>query len=163
MSTTEARRRYFRAPWGWTLWILTVAAGGGAAIGFAVSGALWVRLLLGGVLLVTVAFSVRGYSVRDGQVLVHRVGWATRLDLANLHRIEHAPGIMRGSIRTFGTGGLFGFVGHFRNDALGSYRAYATKRDHAVVLHMADGPVVVTPEAPDAFVEAVTAERDART
>lgn len=162
MSTTEARRRYFRAPWGWTLWILTVAAGGGAAIGFAVSGVLWVRLLVGSLLLVTVAFSVRGYTVQEGQVLVHRVGWATRLDLAGLRAVEQAPSVLRDSIRTFGTGGLFGFVGHFRNDALGSYRAYATKRDHAVVLRLADGPVVVTPEDPDAFVEAVTAERDAR-
>jgi len=118
-----------------------------------------VQVLLAGILIVPLVFSVQGYAVRDGQLLVHRLGWATRFDLADLRRVEIAPGIMRGSLMTFGNGGLFGFVGHFRNDALGAYRAYATKSEAAVVLYLEGEPVVVTPGDPAAFVEAVEDER----
>ena len=158
MGSAETLRRHFRAPWSWTLWIITLAAGGGIALGLVVSESLPVQILLGGVLVAPLVFSVRGYSVRDGQVLVHRLGWATRFDLMDLQRVEALPGAMRGSMMTFGNGGLFGFVGHFRNDVLGAYRAYATKEENAVVLHLPEGPVVVTPGDPAAFVEVVETE-----
>lgn len=158
----EVRKRHFHAPWSPTLWILTIGAGGGVLIGIVVSGLLWLQVLLGGVLLIPLLLSVQGYSVQDGQVLVHRPGWVTRLDLADLQMIEAVPGVMRGSIMTFGNGGLFGYVGHFRNEALGAYRVYATKRENAVVLHLEDRPVVVTPDEPEAFVEVVEAEWGAR-
>jgi len=157
--TSEVSKRHFGAPWSPTLWILTIGAGGGAGIGIVVSGLLWMQLLLGSILIVPLALSVRGYSVQEGTVLVHRLGWATRIDLTRLQTVEAAPGAMRGSTMTVGNGGLFGFVGHFRNDVLGAYRAYATKRENAVVLHLEDGPVVVTPGDPAAFVEAVENER----
>jgi hypothetical protein len=133
------------------------------AIGVAVSGSLWVRVLLLGPWPVVLAFSVWGYSVRDGQVLVHHPGWTTRLDLADLQAVEATPGIMRGSTMTFANGGLFGFVGHFRNDALGAYRAYATKGENAVVLHLPEDTVVVTPGDPAAFVEVVETEAESAT
>jgi len=117
-------------------------------------------VLLASILIVPLVFSVQGYAVRDGQLLVHRLGWATRFDLADLRRVEIAPGVMRGSLMTFGNGGLFGFVGHFRNDDLGAYRAYATKKENAVVLRLNGRPVVVTPDEPAAFVDAVEAERE---
>lgn len=161
MASADTRRRHFRAPWGWKVWTVTVAAGGGLAIGFVVSGSLWVRGLLGSLLLGTLAFGVRSYSVQDGQVHVHRLGWRpTRFDLEALEDVYVQPGITMGSIMTFGNGGLFAFTGWFRNSLLGSYRAYATKVENAVVLDMNDGPVVVTPDDPTAFVEAVEAERE---
>ncbi len=52
---------------------------------------------------------------------------------------------MKGSIRTFGNGGLFCFSGRFRNRKLGSYRAFATDPKLAVVLRFPDKIVVVTP------------------
>lgn len=161
MGSPETLRRQFRAPWSWKLWTVTLAAGGGLAIGLAVSGSLWVRVLLLGPWPVVLAFSVWGYSVQDGQVFVHHPGWATRLDLAGLQAVEAAPGIMRGSTMTFANGGLFGFVGHFRNGTLGAYRAYATKGENAVVLYLLENPVVVTPDDPAAFVEVVETETGA--
>ncbi len=161
MASANTVRRYFQAPWGWSLWTVTVAAGGGLVIGAAVSGSLWVQVLLGSILLGTLVFSVRGYSVQGGQIHIHRLGWTTRFDLEELQDVDMQPGVMNGSIRTFGNGGLFGFTGWYRNSTLGSYRAYATTGENAVVLHTDDGPVVVTPDDPAAFVEAVEAEQGA--
>ena len=157
---TEENERSFRAPWGTSLWTITIGVGGGLGIGIVVSELLGVQVLLAAILIVPLVLSVRGYTVRDGQLLVHRLGWVTRFDLADLRKVEVAPGVMRGSLMTFGNGGLFGFVGHFRNNALGAYRAYATKKENAVVLRLNGGPVVVTPDEPVAFVDAVKGERE---
>ena len=62
-----------------------------------------------------------------------------------------------GSLRTMGIGGLFGFVGYFHNEILGSYRAYATNELNTVVLVFDGETIVVTPDDPEAFVEAVKA------
>lgn len=107
----------------------------------------------------TAAFSVRGYSVDGETLLVHRLGWTTRFDLSRLTRAEFSPGATAGSMRTFGNGGLFAFVDHFRNAALGPYRAFATDGARTVVLDFATGRgterIVVTPDRPAEFVAAL--------
>ena len=111
-----------------------------------------------GVLILAAFLSVRGYSVVDGKVLVHRLGWSTRLDLSQLQQIEANPSVMVGSIRLMGIGGLFAFLGTFRNELLGVYRAYATDGENAVVLDLNGSMVVVTPDSPTEFVKAVLAQ-----
>lgn len=105
------------------------------------------------------AFMIRGYSVRDGAVWVHRLGWATRIPLGAVRSAEVRPGATVGSLRTFGIGGLFGFSGRFRNDVLGAYRAYVTDGAREVVLETEGEPVVLSPDRPAAFVEAIRKER----
>ena len=60
------------------------------------------------------------------------------------------------SIRTWGNGGLFGFVGHFWTRKLGACYAYATKFDHAVMPVFPNRRLVVTLDAPEPFRRAVT-------
>jgi len=100
-------------------------------------------------------FMVRGYTVTDGAIIVHRLGWNFRLDLASLLSIEADPAALKGSIRLAGNGGLFAFCGWFRSNRLGVYRAFCTDLAHAVVLRFPDRTVVVTPDRPEKFVEAV--------
>jgi hypothetical protein len=106
------------------------------------------------ILLITAAFSVRGYTVRPGMLLIHRLGWATRIPLGSLVSAEAEPNATVGSIRVFGIGGAFAFAGKFRNSTLGSYRAYVTDPDFCVVLDLGSETVVVTPDSPVRFVEA---------
>jgi transcriptional regulator with XRE-family HTH domain len=153
----EPTRTHFSAPWSRKLQITTA---GFVIIILAVTvpigpQASWIGPA---VLVLAALFSVRGYSVVNGQLLVHRLGWSTRLDLASLQKIEASPQIMMGSVRLMGVGGLFAFLGTFRNELLGVYRAYATDGENAVVLTMNDATVVVTPDSPDEFIEAVLAE-----
>jgi hypothetical protein len=112
---------------------------------------------------ITAAFMVRGYSVRPGVLLVHRLGWATRIPLDRLVSVEAEPNATLGSIRVFGIGGAFAFVGRFRNSTLGSYRAYMTDPDFCVVLDFGSEKVVVTPDSPSRFVEAVLWGASSRT
>jgi hypothetical protein len=153
-------REHFIAPWSTKLKLTT----GGLAVVLiiaAVATAGWGSLVILAILLVTAAFAIRGYSLMDGKLLIHRLGWSNKFDLAELVSAEASPGATMGSLRTMGIGGLFGFVGHFHNEILGSYKAYATNEFNTVVLVFGDETIVVTPDEPEEFVEAVKAAKAA--
>ena len=115
------------------------------------------------ILLVAAAFAIRGYSVMDGRLLIHRLGWSNKFDLSEMVSAEVSPGATLGSLRTMGIGGLFGFVGHFHNEILGSYKAFATNEFNTVVLVFGNQTIVVTPDDPEEFVQALTAAKAALT
>ncbi|MDB6068350.1 MAG: hypothetical protein JWR26_4558 [Pedosphaera sp.] len=108
-------------------------------------------ILIGGLL-----FMVRGYTIVQDELIIHRLGWSSRLDLGALASAAADPSAMTGSIRTAGNGGLFAFCGWFRNQKLGSYRAFGTDPRRSVVLRFPDRVVVVTPDAPERFVNEIT-------
>jgi hypothetical protein len=112
--------------------------------------------LIAAVLIISAAFSVRGYSVTPGRLVIKRLGWSTQVDLSKLGSVQVAPAAMSGSLRVFGIGGLFSFVGLFRNASLGWYRCYATDPARAVVLRFTDRRLVVTPDSPQEFAETIT-------
>ena len=59
---------------------------------------------------------------------------------------------MRWSLRTWANGGLFSFTCHYRNKALGDYRAFVTDPHRTVVLEFSDRRnVVVSPDVPEEF------------
>jgi hypothetical protein len=108
-------------------------------------------LLIGGAL-----FMVRGYTLDDGQLIIHRLGWSSRLDLASLASAVSDPAAMAGSLRIAGNGGLFAFCGWFWSKKLGKYRAFGTDPHRSVILRFTDRVVVVTPDAPERLVEEIT-------
>lgn len=99
---------------------------------------------------------VRGYTLTDRELIIHRLGWSSHFDLASLISASSDPSAMNGSIRLFGNGGLFAFCGWFRNKKLGNYRVFATDPQRSVVLRFTDRIVVVTPDAPEKFAAEIT-------
>jgi hypothetical protein len=64
------------------------------------------------------------------------------------------------TLRVFGSGGLYGNFGLFRNAQLGLFRACMTRREPLVVVRMKTGkPIVLSPDAPDAFIQSFDAFR----
>jgi len=100
----------------------------------------------------TFAGRVRGYTLTEQEIVVHRGFWDTRLTLKGLRSVNSDADAMRGSARVFGNGGLFSITGRFWNRKLGWYRAYATDRSRAVVLRYADRTIVITPHDPQQFI-----------
>ncbi len=151
---TTAGGTHFRAPWSSRLKAFTAVFLLLMTVVVAVTPmpARLLPLVIAGI---TAAFSVRGYTVRPRELIVHRLGWATRIRLDGLESATAAPNATLGSVRVFGIGGAFAFVGRFRNATLGSYRAFATDPALAVVLELDTGMVVVTPDSPVRFVESV--------
>ena len=103
------------------------------------------------VLLVSIAFAVRGYSLRETEILVKRLGGSVRLPLRNLQSIEGNADAMQGTLPLF-VGGLFSFTGLYWNRRLKLYRAFATDPSRAVVLRYPRSKVVITPHDPQQFI-----------
>jgi hypothetical protein len=98
-------------------------------------------------------FMVRGYVLTATHIEVRRLGWSTVLPLAGLVAVTGEPAGLRGSLRLFGNGGLFGFSGWFWNRRIGRFRAYATDPGRAVLLRYRDGKkAVVTPHDVQHFI-----------
>lgn len=155
------RETNFKAPWG-TMLMLTTILATGILVSVSVLGWLnadrqgWIwylsmLVLPLAILLFASLYTVRGYRLSGGKLIVQRLIWTTEVDLETLQAVEVNPTAMQRSIRTFGNGGLFCFAGRFRNKQLGPYRAYATDPRRAVVLRLADKVIVVTPDHPAEF------------
>ena len=149
----------YEAPWSTSLIVISfsvtlVCLGG--AFGLMLGGHRvlpLVALLPLGIVCGSALFTIRGYTLTGDAMLIHRLFWTTRLPLAGLQSAKFEPDAMRRSFRTFGNGGLFSFSGFFRNSALGAYRAFVTDPHRTVVLHFPARTVVVSPSAPEEFVE----------
>ena len=155
------QQTHFRAPWDGRLKTLTAIFSAVCVGGMVLTGTPGSLIFLA-ILVGSAVFGVRGYTVREGELLIHRLGWSTRFDLAELSVANFSPGATMGSVRTFGIGGLFGYVGRFRNTVLGSYIAYATNSSNTVVLEFDRKTVVVTPDRPSEFVAVVKGRAEAK-
>lgn len=151
----------YDAHWGRSLVVISTLAslfclGVSAGLGWSGrGGAPWVAALPLALVMGAALFTIRGYAVVPGAILIHRLFWSTRLPLAQFESARFEPDAMRGSIRTFGNGGLFSFTGRFHNQSLGAYRAYVTDLQRTVVLRFPGRVVVVSPSAPEDFVREV--------
>ncbi len=158
----------FAAPWGALLSVMTglatlILVGVPLLISFSTppAGPLqWIiAIALPAILIASVFFIIRGYTLTADALLVERPGWHYTIPLANLVAVEADPRAMSGSIRAFGNGGLFCFAGAYRNKRLGPYRVFATDPRRAVVLRFTNRTIVITPDDPAAFVAQVRALR----
>jgi hypothetical protein len=152
----------FRAPWSKRLKVTTAIAIGVLSLLIVWGGILGahfdllLRAIAVGVpmliLVVPPIFSVRGYSLTQDEVLVRRLGWATRLPLVGLETVEGKADAMRRSWKLFGNAGLYCYTGLYWNRQLGFYRAYATDPSRAVILRYAHRNIVITPHDPQHFI-----------
>jgi hypothetical protein len=149
----------FKAPWSTSLIVISSLATvlcSGIAIGmFWKPGGIppWLAVLPLALICGASLFTIRGYTVTSDAILVHRLFWTTRLPIADLQSAQFEPSAMESSIRTFGNGGVFSFTGFFRNKRLGGYQAFVTHPHRTVVLHFSNRTVVVSPAAPEEFVQ----------
>ncbi|MBB5210014.1 PH domain-containing protein [Microbulbifer hydrolyticus] len=164
-STSNTAPVEFSAPWSRQLALITLLCG---VIMFGISGALLAKApeqpplmyqvgigLSPAIFLLCALCAVRGYRLQGSDLFVVRPGWRTRVSLAAMESVSHDPEATSGSIRIFGNGGLFGFIGLFRNQKLGRYRAFATDLARTVVIRLPAQTIVVTPNDPKRFVEAL--------
>jgi Bacterial PH domain len=166
----------FSAPWDHRLTLITVAGSTllllGAALAFWVSltrvppGPGRLLILAGGALslgafVFGLLLAPRGYTVSGDRLTIDRLLRPVEIPLAAIRSVEIlSPDRLAGSSRTLGSGGLFGYYGRFRSQALGSYRMYATRGDRYVLVRAAQ-PFVLTPDSPERFIEAIDRSRGA--
>jgi hypothetical protein len=153
---------FFSAPWGMSLTLVTTLSTllllSVASIPLFTgprSNIVWILIMSVMPLSIWVGsllFTIRGYVLTKDTLYVRRLLWNTEIPLSGLLSAVLDPDAVKGSIRTFGNGGLFCFAGRFWNKRLRSYRAFATNSKNIVVLKFTDRTIVVTPSQPDEFV-----------
>ncbi len=101
------------------------------------------------------AWSPTGYSISNGDLVVARLIGDVRIPLYKIRAAKAATeDDIRGCIRLFGSGGLFGYYGIFRTDRLGKCKWYVTNKSHAVVVAGEFGTAVLSPDNVEGFLGA---------
>lgn len=101
------------------------------------------------------------YEINANEIIIHRLIKNLRINRADIQSVKIIDkNALSGSIRTFGVGGLFGWIGKFRNSTLGSMTWHLTRRDKAVLIHTKeDKKILISPDEAENFIK----EYDQRT
>ena len=139
--------RWTVAVWVWTLIGGGVLAWGGIVL-MRIDGTLgwvvWSKYAVLLILLVSLV-GVAGYMPlrlrADGErMAVGRLFGALKIPLSEVEEARMIPkSYLDGTIRTFGSGGMCGYFGRFRNKRLGSFTMYATNLSHLVWVRTRQG------------------------
>ena len=106
--------------------------------------------------LLTFAWSPRGYTVDGQTLLIHRLIGSVRIPLQETRELRAgAADDFQGAVRLFGNGGLFGYYGLFQTARLGKSTWYVTNRDRAVIIVTSAKTVVVSPDDVAGFLATV--------
>ncbi|MEO6846131.1 MAG: PH domain-containing protein [Chthoniobacterales bacterium] len=116
----------------------------------------WLTLIVFLFPILSLFFMIRGYSIGNGELRIHRLLWDTVISLQTLRSAKYDPNIMRSSYRLFGNGGAFSFTGIYRNSTLGNYRAFVTDLRKTVALHFPKRTIVISPGDPEDFVRTIS-------
>ncbi|MDR0895908.1 MAG: PH domain-containing protein [Prevotellaceae bacterium] len=130
------------------------------------AGMLWMKYLIVMIVLsivvIPAAYCPMRLSVDDERIVLKRVVGKLEIKLTEVRSITVASKKdISGSIRTFGSGGLYGFLGHFYNKKLGHYIMYATDRRSLVYIRTAKGKYIFSTPQPQAFVDATNGKLQA--
>jgi hypothetical protein len=98
---------------------------------------------------------VRGYRLVGNELRVERAWRTLRFPLDHLTEVTPDRAAMRWALKLHGNSGLGVIAGRYRSKRLGSFRAYLTDPEHAVVLRWPDRCLVISPSQPTWFIEAV--------
>lgn len=105
----------------------------------------------------TLLFKPINYSLTNNELIIHRPLKNKNIDRNKIHSVNLIDKEeLKGTIRTFGVGGLFGYWGSFANKKIGAMTWYATRRNNAVLIETSDNKkIILTPNEPEKFVAAL--------
>lgn len=105
-------------------------------------------LFLLATLVISYLFSVKSYLIAGNELVIRRHVNEKRISIADIAEIRLvAEEDMRGTIRTFGNGGLFGYYGKYYNRTFGSMTLYTTQRANRVFIRTKSGSkIIISPD-----------------
>jgi len=103
-----------------------------------------------GIVLFAWLYSPQGYSVRDGELVIHRPWKPVTIPLTEIRSVQllSPEAVSGGTFRVFGVGGLFGYYGLFFRPNLGGYvRFYLRNKENPILLDTTGGRVLLSPDS----------------
>ncbi|MBY0477742.1 MAG: PH domain-containing protein [Chitinophagaceae bacterium] len=115
-------------------------------------------ILLSLIYLFVLFFKPAGYRISDRTVFINRIVGEKKILFSS---IEHISTIrkkeVKGTIRTFGVGGLFGYFGEFSNSKFGRMTWYVTHMDRLILITTTDKRhFIISPDKQDEFIRNFT-------
>lgn len=108
--------------------------------------AIWAAvLLIVTTLLWAIIVAPKGVSLdENGNITVHLLACKISIAKENIVKVCHFPSD-KSTIRLIGSGGVFGYMGLFKNTGIGVFSSYATDFDKSYVIYRKNKrPIVVT-------------------
>ncbi len=124
------------------------------------SSMLWFKYTLIVVFIVTIIGGL-GYmpirlTIENDKIILYRLFGAINIPIKDIIEIKAIPKSETAfSIRIFGSGGLFGYLGRFKNPKLGSYTMYATNMNKLIFIRTSRKKYVFSCKNKDEFIESV--------
>ena len=110
------------------------------------------------VIALSYAYSPKGYAISEEDVVVQRLVGRVRIPLQAILEIRRAESDdLKGCMRFFGNGGLFGYYGLYRTSKLGKCSWYVTDRGKGVILFTGTKTMVFSPDDAAGFISALRA------
>ncbi len=100
------------------------------------------------VLIVSWIYAPQSYSVDPTDLTINRPVGKVKIRLSDITQVRSIENNeMKGTIRTFGVGGLFGYYGKYYIPSIGSTTFYTTQRRNKILLTtQQDKKIVLTPD-----------------
>lgn len=93
-------------------------------------------------------------SINNEKIVLKRIVGNIEINLKNVHSVSIVSNReINNSIRTFGSGGLFGYLGQFRNNLIGNYTMYATEKQNLIYINTTKGKYIFSCSQPHEFIE----------
>ena len=124
------------------------------------SSMLWLKYTLIVVFIATIIGGL-GYmpirlTIGNDKIILHRLFGAINIPIKDIIAIKAIPNSETAfSIRIFGSGGLFGYLGKFKNKILGNYTMYATNVNELILIRTDRKTYVFSCKNRDEFIESV--------
>lgn len=114
---------------------------------------IWVFLPSFVIMGVAYAWAPQHYEIHPDKVVVARLIGKVDIPRKSITHVS-LPGklAMKGTLRTFGVGGFFGYYGRFYNSTLGKMTWYVTHRSQLVLLAVEGRKIMVSPDDVSLFV-----------
>ena len=121
---------------------------------------LWFKYLMMAVFSITVIVGMSYAPIRlkanDKKITVKMLFHSRKIPLSDVTGVKRISEFdTSNSLRTFGSGGLFGYLGRFKNDKLGSYNMYATELNNLILVRSSNKNYVFSCSRPNEFIEFV--------
>lgn len=96
------------------------------------------------------------YEITPEHVIVNRLIGKAKYERSRIINVRAGePEEIKNAIRLFGSGGMFGYFGKFRNSHLKTFVLQCTRRDHLVMIFTDKGLKVLSPDDPQGMIQAL--------
>lgn len=125
---------------------------------------LWLKYMLIIILAVTIigglCYMPIRLTIKEDTVTLHKLSGSINVPIKDIIELKTIPGSeIRSSIRIFGSGGMFGFLGKFRNPRLGRYTMYATNLNELILIRTSSKKYIFSCSHHKEFVELIQKSR----